>query len=64
MKINKELVVVKVEKGGWDLFDVLKEVDECFLRVVDSGENVLCIFEIKKVYYYLSFLDSLRGIVL
>lgn len=61
VKINKDLVVLKVEKGGWDLFEVLKEVDECFVKVVESGEIVLIFFDMKKVYYYLNFLDSLRG---
>lgn len=59
-KTNKELAVVKAEKGGRDLLDVLKEVDECFLRAADSGENVSRILETKKAHYHSSFSDSLR----
>lgn len=60
-KANKELAVVIPEKGGRDLLDVLKEVDECFLKAAESGENVSRMLETRKVHYHSSFSDSLRG---
>lgn len=61
VKTNKELAVIKTEKGGRDLLDVLKEVDDCFMKAAESGENVSRMLETKKAHYHSSFSDSLRG---
>ncbi|KAG0572547.1 hypothetical protein KC19_VG104400 [Ceratodon purpureus] len=60
VKTNKELAVIKTEKGGRDLLDVLKEVDDCFMKAAESGENVSRMLETKKAHYHSSFSDSLR----
>jgi hypothetical protein len=58
---NRELAMVIQEKGGRDLVDVLKEVDELFLKAADSAEKVSRILETKKVHYHSSFSESLQG---
>jgi hypothetical protein len=59
--VNRELAMVVQEKGGRDLVDVLKEVDELFLKAADSAEKVSRILETKKVHYHSSFSESLQG---
>lgn len=64
IRTNRELAVVKIDKGGRDLLDVLKEVDDCFLRAAESGEDVSRMLETKKAHYHSSFSDNLRGTLL
>ncbi|CAM6010075.1 unnamed protein product [Sphagnum balticum] len=59
--VNRELAMVIQEQGGRDLVDVLKEVDELFLKAADSAEKVSRILETKKVHYHSSFSESLQG---
>lgn len=61
IKTNRELALIKVDNGGRDLLDVLKEVDDCFLKAAESGENVSRMLETKKAHYHSSFSDNLRG---
>ncbi|CAK9874010.1 unnamed protein product [Sphagnum jensenii] len=58
---KKELAVVPTEKSGRDLLEVLKEVDDFFLRAADSGEKVSQMLETKKLHYHSSFSDSFRA---
>ncbi len=58
---KKELAVIPPEKSGRDLLEVLKEVDDFFLRAADSGEKVSQMLETKKLHYHSSFSDSFRG---
>lgn len=60
-KVNKELALMITEKGGRDLLDVLKEVDDCFLRAAEAGENVSRMLETRKAHYHSSFSDNVRG---
>jgi hypothetical protein len=60
-KTNKELAVVKNDRGGRDLLDVFKEVDECFLKAAASGEDVSRMLETRKAHYHSSFSDNLKG---
>lgn len=60
-KVNKELALTITEKGGRDLLDVLKEVDDCFLRAAEAGENVSRMLETRKAHYHSSFSDNVRG---
>jgi hypothetical protein len=59
--VNRELAMVIQEKGGRDLVDVLKEVDELFLKAAGSAEKVSRLLETKKVHYHSSFSESLQG---
>jgi hypothetical protein len=59
---KKELAVIPPEKSGRDLLEVLKEVDDFFLRAADSGEKVSQMLETKKLHYHSSFSDSFRGV--
>ncbi|CAK9222210.1 unnamed protein product [Sphagnum troendelagicum] len=58
---KKELAVIPPEKSGRDLLEVLKEVDDFFLRAADSGEKVSQMLETKKLHYHSSFSDSFRA---
>ncbi len=50
--------------GGRDLLDVLREVDDYFLRAVESGEPVSKFLEARIVQQPSTFSDSLRGEIL
>lgn len=63
VKSNRELAVVKTDNGGRDLLDVLKEVDDRFLKAAESGEEVSRMLETKKAHYHSSFSDNLRGTI-
>ena len=64
VKTNKQIAVVMAERGGRDLIDVLREVDDCFLRAAECGENVSRLLETKRTYYHSTFSNNLRGIIL
>jgi len=48
--------------GGRDLLDVLREVDDYFLRAVESGEPLSKFLEARNVQQPSTFSDSLRGV--
>jgi hypothetical protein len=55
VKVNRELAIIIPEQGGRDLLDVIKEVDDLFLKAADSAETVSNILETRKVHYHSSF---------
>lgn len=61
VKVNRELAIIIPEQGGRDLLDVIKEVDDLFLKAADSAETVSNILETRKVHYHSSFSENLRG---
>ncbi|CAK9279071.1 unnamed protein product, partial [Sphagnum jensenii] len=62
VKVNRELAIIIPEQGGRDLLDVIKEVDDLFLKAADSAETVSNILETRKVHYHSSFSENLREV--
>ncbi|EFJ09270.1 hypothetical protein SELMODRAFT_428168 [Selaginella moellendorffii] len=60
---KRDLAIILLPSGGIgrkDLLDVVKEVDELFLRAYECGKDVSKLLEARKVHYHSNFVDS-RG---